>query len=62
MSPFKQGDVNHDGSVDVLDLLVVAKALGTHPSDPKWNRNANINGDGEIDVLDLLWVAKYLGT
>jgi hypothetical protein len=58
----KKGDLNGDGSVDVLDLIVVAKALGTHPGDPKYNPNADINGDGEIDVLDLIIVAKYLGT
>jgi parallel beta-helix repeat protein len=58
----KRGDLNGDNSVDVLDLLIVAKALGTHPGDAKYNPNSDINGDGEIDVLDLIWVAKYLGT
>jgi parallel beta-helix repeat protein len=58
----KPGDVNGDSSVDVLDLIIVAKALGTYPGDPKYNPNADINGEGDIDVLDLLWVAKYLGT
>jgi outer membrane protein assembly factor BamB len=58
----KRGDVNADGSVDVLDLIVVAKALGTYPGDPKYNPNADINSDVEIDVLDLILVAKYLGT
>jgi hypothetical protein len=48
--------------VDVLDLIIVAKALGTHPGDPKSNPNADINGDGEIDIPDLIWVAKYLRT
>jgi parallel beta-helix repeat protein len=58
----KKGDVNGDGSVDVLDLIIVAKALGTHPGDAKYNPNADLNGDGEIDVLDLIIVAKCLGT
>jgi hypothetical protein len=58
----KKGDVNVDGSVDVLDLIIVAKALGTYPGDPKYNPNVDINGDGDIDVLDLIWVAKYIGT
>jgi hypothetical protein len=58
----KKGDINADDSVDVLDLLFVAKALGTHPGDAKYNPNADINSDGEIDVLDLILVAKYLGT
>jgi hypothetical protein len=54
-------DVNGDGSIDVLDLIAVAKALGTHPGDPKWNLNADLNGDGTVDVLDLIIVAKWLG-
>jgi hypothetical protein len=58
----KKGDANGDNSVDVLDLMIVARALGTHPSDPKWNPNADVDNDGEIDVLDLILVAKYLGT
>jgi hypothetical protein len=58
----KKGDINADGGVDVLDLIIVAKALGTHPGDLKWNPNADINGDDSIDVLDLILVAKYLGT
>jgi hypothetical protein len=58
----RMGDVNGDGSVDVLDLIVVAKALDTYPGDPKYNPNADINGDGELDVLDLVLVAKCLGT
>jgi hypothetical protein len=58
----KKGDINGDDEVDVLDLIMVAKALGTSPGDPKWNSNADINSDGSIDVLDLIFVAKYLGT
>jgi hypothetical protein len=53
------GDVNGDGSVNVLDLIIVAKALGTYPGDSKYNPNADINGDGVIDILDLILVAKY---
>jgi nitrous oxidase accessory protein len=62
MIRWRLGDVNRDGAINVLDLIVVAKTLGTHPGDPKWNPNADVNDDGEIDVLDLILVAKYLGT
>jgi hypothetical protein len=58
----KKGDLTGDGSVDVLDLIIVAEALGTHPGDPKWNPNADVNSDGVVNVLDLILVAKYLGT
>jgi len=58
----KLGDVNRDGIINVLDLILVANALGTHPSDPKWNPSADLNQDGNINVLDLIVVATYLGT
>jgi Ca2+-binding EF-hand superfamily protein len=54
-------DLDGDGSIDVSDLIVVAKALGTHSNDPNWNSNADVNGDGTVDVLDLIIVAKWLG-
>ena len=57
----KLGDVNRDGIINVLDLILVANALGTHPGDPKWNPGADLNQDGSINVLDLIVVATYLG-
>ena len=48
-------DVNADGQVNVLDLVLVAKSLGSQ------NANADANGDGTINVLDLVTVAKHLG-
>ena len=58
----KKGDINGDGSVNVLDLIVAASALGTRPGNPKWNANADLNDDNVINVLDLILIAKYLGT
>ncbi len=43
-------DINGDGVVDVLDLLLLLAAWGT--ADP----DSDINGDGVVDVLDLLLV------
>ncbi len=48
-------DVNADGQVNVLDLVLVAKSLGSQ------NARADANGDGTINVLDLVTVAKHLG-
>ena len=58
----KQGDVNGDGNVNVLDLIVVAGALGTKPGDLKWKPNADVKEDNIINVLDLILVATKLGT
>ena len=48
-------DTNGDGKVNVLDLVRVAKSLGTS------NARADINGDGRVNVLDLVIVAQHLG-
>jgi len=58
----KKGDVNGDDNVNVLDLIVVANALGTSPGDTNWNSNADVKDDQTINVLDLIVVANYLGT
>ena len=48
-------DTNGDGQVNVLDLVLVARSLGTS------NARADANGDGTVNVLDLVTVAKHLG-
>jgi len=55
------GDVNGDGIVDVFDLIKVAIAFGSKPSDPNWNPNADLNNDNLIDVFDLIKVAIHFG-
>ena len=46
-------DVNGDGVVNILDLVVVANGLGK--TDP------DLNGDGIVNILDLVIVAEALG-
>jgi len=43
------GDVDGDGVVDALDLLILLAAWGPNPGHP-----ADLTGDGMVDVLDLL--------
>ena len=51
-------DVNQDGQVNVLDLILVSQHLG---ADASSSPQADVNGDGTINVLDLIVVAQYLG-
>ena len=44
-------DVNGDGIVNILDLTLVAQALGTA------SRESDVNGDGVVNVFDLVFVA-----
>ena len=52
------GDVNRDGQVSILDLVLVARHFGeTVPA----NSEVDINGDGIISILDLILVAQHMG-
>ena len=51
-------DVNADGQVSVLDLILVAQRLGETATA---NSEFDINGDGVISILDLIVVARHLG-
>ena len=48
-------DVNGDGVVNILDLVVVAQGLGTGKPE------ADVNGDGVVNVFDLVFVAGEIG-
>ena len=46
-------DINGDGVVNVLDLILVAQRFGGTAGD--------VNGDGTTNILDLILVAQHLG-
>ena len=51
-------DVNEDGQVNILDLVIVAQNIGsTAAAVPR----ADVNGDNKINVLDLVLVAAHFG-
>ncbi|MDE0297765.1 MAG: leucine-rich repeat domain-containing protein [Candidatus Poribacteria bacterium] len=52
ITPANPADVNGDGIVNILDLVIVANALGTDKHD--------VNGDGVTNVLDLVIVAHAI--
>ena len=52
------GDINRDGQVSILDIILVAQHLGkTAPP----NSEIDVNGDGTISILDIILVAQHLG-
>lgn len=55
------GDVNHDGTVDILDLVLVAGCFGASTGDPGFDAAADITGDEQINVLDLATVGLNFG-
>ncbi len=51
-------DVNGDGHVNILDIVLVAQNLGQSTS---VSPQADVNSDGAINILDLVLVAQHLG-
>ena len=49
------GDVNNDGQLNILDLILVAQNFRAVPL---IHLRADVNGDGAVDVLDLILVAN----
>ena len=52
-APPIMADVNSDGSINVLDLIVVTSAFGSAGT----NQGADVNRDRVVDILDLILVA-----
>ncbi|MBY9005507.1 MAG: hypothetical protein KGD63_01990 [Candidatus Lokiarchaeota archaeon] len=59
---WQNGDVNHDGEVDIVDALLISQYyVGLDPQ-PFYEEEADVNGDGSIDIIDALLVAQaYVG-
>ena len=55
-SPQLRGDVNGDGIVNILDLVLVAGRFGQSGQE-----SADVNGDGIVNILDLVLVAGAFG-
>ena len=52
-TPYRE-DLNFDGIVNILDLVIVANALGD-------STGPDLNSDGVVNILDLVIVANALG-
>ena len=53
------GDVNYDGVVNILDLVIVASSFGQSVSEA--GNPADVNEDGVINIIDLVKVAGAFG-
>lgn len=53
-------DVNADGVINILDLVLVANHFDEMP-DEDLSPNPDINGDGIVNILDLTLIASHFG-
>ena len=50
-------DVNEDGHISILDLILVGQDFGKAKST---NARTDVNGDGNVNISDLVFVAQHL--
>ena len=53
------GDVNRDGVVSILDLILIAQQLGRRVAA---GSPVDLNGDGVVSILDLILTARAIGS
>ena len=53
------GDVNRDGRVSILDLILIAQQLGRRVAA---GSAVDLNGDGVVSILDLILAARAIGS
>jgi hypothetical protein len=53
------GDINHDGSVNIFDAILLSNSMNSVPGNPKWNPNADLNGDSSVDIYDAILLGTH---
>jgi PKD repeat protein len=56
-----EGDLNNDGTIDIIDIAIVARAFGSKPGEPRWNELADLDKSGKVDIRDITKVAREYG-
>ncbi|MFQ5999160.1 MAG: hypothetical protein ACE5J6_00145 [Candidatus Bathyarchaeia archaeon] len=55
-------DTDGNGLVDIVDVVIVALAFGSTPSDPEWDQRADISPEyGLVDIVDVVLAAIHFG-
>lgn len=58
---FTLGDLNADGTVDIVDLMTVTQSIvGTKTLTVTQAKAADVNADGTVDVFDLMKIAQRI--
>lgn len=56
------GDVNHDGTVNILDVVMASSIYGHRKGEPGWNEEADVAAPyGAINLIDLVTICASYG-
>lgn len=55
---WNRGDVNHNGVIDISDVVIVTSVYRSRPKDPDWNCHGNVIKDDIIDISDVVAVTS----
>jgi thermitase len=55
------GDLNNDGTVNIIDVVIVTGVYGSKKGEPDWNPQADIVPDNVINIIDLVKVTANYG-
>jgi len=53
------GDLDDDGDVDIVDIMMVASHWNTSVGDPGYDPTRDLDSDGDIDIVDIMMVAVH---
>jgi len=51
-------DLNEDGTVNIIDVSIFAKAFGSRPGEERWNAKVDLTGDEKVNILDGVIIAR----
>jgi len=55
-------DIDGNGMVDIVDIVIIALAFGSRPGDGNWDPRADVAAEyGLIDIVDIVSVALHFG-
>jgi parallel beta-helix repeat protein len=57
----REGDVNNDDRVTIIDLSALGSAFGTSRGGAGWNWAADFNRDGNVNILDMSVLGSNFG-
>ncbi|MBT6869914.1 MAG: hypothetical protein HOA66_00500, partial [Candidatus Marinimicrobia bacterium] len=59
-NPITLGDINFDGDINILDVVLLVSFILGEPNDEYEHMAADINGDSNIDILDIVQLVNII--